>query len=202
MNGKSLVNMQISVEEVENMEGAVRRGYSGSGVDTELLTLNVPLSVEKLVEESRNFKIVEMEKEEEEEEKVAGCGLNQQQLVSSLGGVDEITKLEELPSSIDEENGSDDIHVRVVKIKIANPSVHVEGYNGPIHVLKSLWKKGNGFSLNLRFDFDSFSDLQNFIDYSTDLSEKVHTLNEPFVRDKYIANLDVTFTNAVIVKKE
>jgi hypothetical protein len=57
MNGKSLVNMQISVEEVENMEGAVRRGYSGSGVDTELLTLNVLLSVEKLVEESRNFKI-------------------------------------------------------------------------------------------------------------------------------------------------
>jgi hypothetical protein len=181
---------------------------------------------------------IAMEKEEEEEEKVAGCGLNQQQLVSSLGGVAEIrnteqlhrpvedvmdvlrtdsrsvtpeildvpsecsTKLEELPSSIDGENGGDDIHVRVVKIKMTNPSVHVDGYNGPIHVLKSLWKKGNGFSLNLRFDFDSFSDLQNFIDYSTDISEKVHTLNKPFVKDKYIANLDVTFTNAVIVEKE
>jgi hypothetical protein len=181
---------------------------------------------------------MEIVMENEEEKKVAGCGLNQQQLVSSLGDVAEIrnteqlhrpvedvmnelrtdsrsvtseildvpsersTKLEELPSSIDEENGSDDIHVRVVKIKMTNPSVHVDGYNGPIHVLKSLWKKGNGFSLNLRFDFDSFSDLQNFIDYSTDLSEKVHTLNKPFVKDKYIANLDVTFTNAVIVEKE
>lgn len=57
MNGKSLINMQISVEEVENMEGAVRRGYSGSGIDTELVTLNVLLSIEKLIEESANFKI-------------------------------------------------------------------------------------------------------------------------------------------------
>ncbi len=114
------------------------------------------------------------------------------------------TKLEERPSSIDGENGngSDDIHDRVIKFKITNPSVHIENFNGQIHVLKSLWKKGNGFSLNLRFDFDSFSDLQNFIDYSTELSEKVHALNEPFLREEYTANLDIAFSNAVIVKKE
>lgn len=114
------------------------------------------------------------------------------------------TKLEERPSSIDGENGngSDDIHDRVMKFKITNPSVHIENFNGQIHVLKSLWKKGNGFSLNLRFDFDSFSDLQNFIDYSTELSEKVHALNEPFLREEYTANLDIAFSNAVIVKKE
>jgi len=114
------------------------------------------------------------------------------------------TKLEELPSSIDGENGngSDDIHDRVMKFKITNPSVHIENFNGQIHVLKSLWKKGNGFTLNLRFDFDSFSDLQNFIDYSTELSEKVHALNEPFLREEYTANLDIAFSNAVIVKKE
>ncbi len=112
------------------------------------------------------------------------------------------TKLEELTSSIDGENGSDDIHDRVMKFKITNPSVHIENFNGQIHVLKSLWKKGNGFSLNLRFDFDSFSDLQNFIDYSAELSEKVHALNEPFLREEYTANLDIAFSNAVIVKKE
>ena len=114
------------------------------------------------------------------------------------------TKLEELPSSIDGENGngSDDIHDRVMKFKITNPSVHIENFDGQIHVLKSLWKKGNGFSLNLRFDFDSFSDLQNFIEYSTELSEKVHALNEPFLREEYTANLDIAFSNAVIVKKE
>lgn len=114
------------------------------------------------------------------------------------------TKLEELPSSIDGENGngSDDIHDRVMKFKITNPSVHIENFDGQIHVLKSLWKKGNGFSLNLRFDFDSFSDLLNFIEYSTELSEKVHALNEPFLREEYTANLDIAFSNAVIVKKE
>jgi len=88
------------------------------------------------------------------------------------------------------------------KIKMANPIVHVEDYNGPINILKSMYKDGKRFSINLRFDLNSFNDLQNFIDYFTELTEKVDTANMPFTKNEYRTNLDVVFLKPVIVKED
>jgi hypothetical protein len=77
-----------------------------------------------------------------------------------------------------------------LKIKMANPSVHIEGYDGPIHVLKSFRGDGKRFSINLRFDINAPNDLDNFLDYFTELTDKVDTVNMPFVKNKYRANLD------------
>lgn len=122
------------------------------------------------------------------------------EIIDLIGGYS--TKLEELTSSIAEENGSDNIGGKVMKIKIANPSVHVEDYDGPIHNLKSLCKDEKRFSISLRFDLNSFNDLQNFIDYFTDLTEKGDTANMPFTKNKYRTNLDVVFLKPAIVKED
>jgi len=86
MNGKSLVNLQISVEEVERIEGVVKGGYSGNGIETEHLTLNVLLLIEKLVEESANFRI-----ESVEEKKTKGkIVVNMQIAAEGIEDVDEL----------------------------------------------------------------------------------------------------------------
>lgn len=122
------------------------------------------------------------------------------EIIDLMGGYS--TKLEELTSSIAEENGSDNIGVKVMKIKMANPIVHVEDYNGPINILKSMCKDGKRFSITLRFDLNSFNDLQNFIDYFTELTEKSDTANMPFTKNEYRTNLDVVFLKPVIVKED
>ena len=124
-------------------------------------------------------------------------------IVTMLAGCS--TKLEALTSSIVEGDGSDDTpdgDAEVMKLKMVNPSVHVEDYNGPLHVLKSLWKEEKQFSINLRFDCSSYGDLQNFIDYFSDLTEKTDTANYPFTTSKYVTNLNVEFSKAAIVKRE
>jgi len=110
------------------------------------------------------------------------------------------TKFEELPGSIVE--GDSGNNGKVMKIKMANPSVHIEDYDGPIHILKSFCGDGKRFSINLRFDINSPSDLDKFLDYFTELTDKVGTVNMPFVKNKYRANLEVEFSKAVIVKEE
>jgi hypothetical protein len=119
------------------------------------------------------------------------------------------TRLEEFTSGIvegsksdDDSDDSDDSDTEVMKLKMVNPSVRVEGYDGPLHVLKSLWEDGKQFSINLRFDCNSFNDLQKLVDYFTDLTEKVDTVNHPFTTCKYVTNLDVEFSKAAIVKGE
>jgi len=125
-------------------------------------------------------------------------------IVTMLAGCS--TKLEALTSGIvegngsDDSNGSDDCDAQVMKLKMVNPSVHVEDYDGPLHVLKSLWKDGKQSSIDLRFDFNTFGDLQKFVDYFTDLTEKVDTANCSFTKCKYVTNLDVEFSKAAIVK--
>ena len=127
-------------------------------------------------------------------------------IVTMLAGCS--TKLDELTSSIVEGDGGDDSpdcadgDAEVIKLKMVNPSVHVEDYNGPLHVLKSLWKEGKQFSINLRFDCSSYGDLQKFIDYFNDLTEKVDIANYPFTKCKYVTNLNVEFSKAAIVKRE
>ena len=117
------------------------------------------------------------------------------------GGLSCATIFEGLPSGIAEKNQGNNGDGAVMKIKMANPSVHVEDYDGSIHVLKSLCGNGDRFTINLRFDVDS-PNLHKFIDYFTELSEEVGTVNMPFSKSKYKANLDVEFSKAAIVKEE
>ena len=97
---------------------------------------------------------------------------------------------------------SDNFDVAVMKIKVINPSVHLEDYDGPLHHLKSLFGDGKGFTINLRFDINSNSDLQKFVDYFTDLTDEVDTMNMSFSKNKYRAVLDIEFSKAAIVKEE
>lgn len=80
MNGKSLVNLQISVEEVENVDGLVRGGYYGSQSDAKSLTKGILLSINRFVDESANLKI----------EKVVGKKMNGKILVDMQITAEEI----------------------------------------------------------------------------------------------------------------
>ncbi|MGB2727917.1 MAG: hypothetical protein WBD09_05510 [Halobacteriota archaeon] len=80
MNGKSLVNLQISVEEVENIDGLVRGGYYGSQSDAKRLTKGILLSINRFVDESANLKI----------EKVVGKKMNGKILVDMQITAEEI----------------------------------------------------------------------------------------------------------------
>ena len=111
-------------------------------------------------------------------------------------------KLDELMSSIAEEKGRDNGDSTALKIRMMNPSVCVEDYDGPICLLKSMWRDDKPFSINLRFDISSFSDLHKFVDYFTDLMEKRGTMNMPFVKNRYRMNLEVEFSNPAIVDDE
>ncbi|HDS45679.1 MAG TPA: hypothetical protein ENN68_06270 [Methanomicrobia archaeon] len=87
-----------------------------------------------------------------------------------------------------------------LRICMGNPSVRVDDYDGPVCLLKSLWAEGEHFTVNLRFDLQSFSDVQDFIDYFSALSAKVDELNLPFVRERYQTNLEVEFSPPKIIE--
>jgi hypothetical protein len=110
-------------------------------------------------------------------------------------------KLSDLVSSIAKGYVSDNDDNNVLKLQITNPLVHVEDYDGPLCHLKSMWSDDKRFSINLRFDLNSFSDLEKFIDYFMNLTEKVDTMNMPFVRYKYRINSWVEFSNPAIVEE-
>ena len=57
MNGKSLVNLQIAIEEAESIDGPVRAGYCGSRSDAKNLTEGILRSINRFVDESRNLKV-------------------------------------------------------------------------------------------------------------------------------------------------
>lgn len=86
MNGKSLVKLQIPVEEVENIDGLVRGGYYGSRSDAKRLTEGILLSINRFVDESANLKI----------EKVVGKKMNGKILVDMQIATEEIENMDEL----------------------------------------------------------------------------------------------------------
>ena len=57
MSGKSLVNLQISVEEVEDIDGFVREGYYGSRSDAKSITEGILASINRFVDASVNLKV-------------------------------------------------------------------------------------------------------------------------------------------------
>jgi len=57
MNGKSLVNLQIAVEEVEDIDGFVREGYYGSRGDAKSIPEGILTSINRFVDESVNLKV-------------------------------------------------------------------------------------------------------------------------------------------------
>lgn len=57
MNGKSLVNLQISVEEVEDIDGLDRGGYYGSRSDAKSITEGILTSINRFVDASVNLKV-------------------------------------------------------------------------------------------------------------------------------------------------
>lgn len=61
MRGKSLMNMHISVEEVENLDEFVRNGSYGSRSDAEILARNISLLIDDYISESPNLRIEKME---------------------------------------------------------------------------------------------------------------------------------------------
>ncbi|MGC9443836.1 MAG: hypothetical protein ACP5E9_02715 [Candidatus Methanospirareceae archaeon] len=87
-----------------------------------------------------------------------------------------------------------------LRICMGNPSVRVDDYDGPVCLLKSMLTEGEHFTVNLRFDLQSFSDVQHFIDYFSALTAQVDELNMPFVRDRYQTNLEVEFSQPKIIE--
>jgi hypothetical protein len=57
MNGKSLVNLQIAIEEVEDIDGFVREGYYGSRGDAKSITEGILTSINRFVDASVNLKV-------------------------------------------------------------------------------------------------------------------------------------------------
>lgn len=57
MSGKNLVNLQISIEEVENMDELVRARYYESRGNAKNLTEGILLSINRFVDESVNLKV-------------------------------------------------------------------------------------------------------------------------------------------------
>ena len=57
MNGKSLVNLQIVIEEVEDIDGFVREGYYGSRGDAKSITEGILTSINRFVDASVNLKV-------------------------------------------------------------------------------------------------------------------------------------------------
>jgi hypothetical protein len=87
MSGKSLVNMQIVVEAVENMDELLDRGGCyGSGIEMEHLVRDVLLSIDELVHRS-----VDLEVEELTEKKTKGKIVVNMQIateeIETLGGL-------------------------------------------------------------------------------------------------------------------
>jgi len=57
MNGKSLVNLQIAIEEAENMDEPVGEGHYGSRSGAKNLTEGILRSINQFVDESLNLKV-------------------------------------------------------------------------------------------------------------------------------------------------
>jgi hypothetical protein len=57
MNGKSLVNLQIAIEEAESIDGSVRAGHYGNRSDAKNLTAGILQSINRFVDESLNLKV-------------------------------------------------------------------------------------------------------------------------------------------------
>ena len=57
MSGKSLVNLQIAIEEVEDIDGFVREGYYGSRGDAKSITEGILTSINRFVDASVNLKV-------------------------------------------------------------------------------------------------------------------------------------------------
>jgi len=57
MNGKSLVNLQIAIEEAEDIDGFVREGYYGSRGDAKSITEGIITSINRFVDASVNLKV-------------------------------------------------------------------------------------------------------------------------------------------------
>lgn len=57
MKGKSLVNLQIAIEEAENIDGPVRGGHYGSRNGAKNLTEGILQSINRFVDESLNLKV-------------------------------------------------------------------------------------------------------------------------------------------------
>jgi hypothetical protein len=49
LNGKSVVNLQIAIEEVENIDGPVRGGLYGSRGDAKSITEGILTSINRFV---------------------------------------------------------------------------------------------------------------------------------------------------------
>jgi hypothetical protein len=110
-------------------------------------------------------------------------------------------KLDKLVDTIADGNGGGNGGRRAgLRICMGNPSVRVDDYDGPVCLLKSMWAEGEHFTVNLRFDLQSFSDVQHFIDYFSALTAKADELNMPFVRDRYQTNLEVEFSQPKIIE--
>jgi hypothetical protein len=57
MNGKSVVSLQIAIEEVEDIDGFVREGYYGSRGDAKSITEGILTSINRFVDASVNLKV-------------------------------------------------------------------------------------------------------------------------------------------------
>ena len=87
MNGKSLVNLQIAVEEVEDIDGFVREGYYGSRSDTKSIAEGILTSINRFVDASVNLKV----------RKVVGKKMNGKILVDMQITAEEIEDVGVLP---------------------------------------------------------------------------------------------------------
>jgi hypothetical protein len=88
MSGKSLVNMQIVVEKVENMdELLVRGGYYGSGINMEHLVLDVLLSIDELFHQSVGLEVVELTEEKKTKDKIVVNMQIAAEEIETLGGL-------------------------------------------------------------------------------------------------------------------
>ena len=89
MSGKSMVNMQIVVEKVENMdEFLVRGGYYGSGIDMEHLVLDVLLSIDELFHQSVGLEVEELTEKKTKGKIVVNMQIAAEE-IETLGGLQE-----------------------------------------------------------------------------------------------------------------
>ena len=87
MSGKSMVNMQIVVEKVENMdEFLVRGGYYGSGIDMEHLVLDVLLSIDELFHRSVGLEVKELTEKKTKGKIVVNMQIAAEE-IETLGGL-------------------------------------------------------------------------------------------------------------------
>lgn len=100
MSGKNLVNLQISIEEVENMDELVRARYYESRGNAKNLTEGILLSINRFVDESVNLKV----------RKVVGKKMNGKIQVNMQIAVEEIENVNALSEK-------DIMGVDVTKIK-------------------------------------------------------------------------------------